>query len=555
MLRNQSIQDTDEIFFHGLSYGTNPGEWADRVIQHPFLPPEILSKIFIQTGAFLDINIICTSDNILWLHQYFQAPLNQLFAILLVCKDWYDAARETKGLYQQRISLDYGITRKPIRFLRYLSYINPHWPLTIVLSANSSVPSFCKIYPMLMDRLGRLEDFSGTMMEEYAFRDVPPASRLEELELNCRTYPDHKQVSSGTVPASSFPVLRLLKCHLFPSRHFKHNTRTHIPLIESSTLQEVAYSDCHVAVDDWIAQTKHSPALKKVTLTKVKWYRSPEQVAMDRAALVEQMLRHLSNLETLVIRELEVETDPASFELAVVGAMISCTGLTHLILFSPSIETPSLIYPRCPDHPPNLTKVTLSLSSLLADERLSKFVTTTASWLSTLPNLLDLELEWNDRLPYSRYKPDVTPLLIAVHSRVEANLLINLSHISLNRCTFDSDALLSPSYTRSLSPHGILPPGSRKPPIRFTLLHCRTRLNMTCRQKAWKSRLVRAPDIKHGSWEMLRSAIVDLEMQANAKMINGQDTDAVINSLYGWDAFGFGEADGLQYLFHDTMSN
>jgi hypothetical protein len=210
MLRDQSIQDVpDDPIFHALSYNTMTSlrGWADRVIQDPFLPPEILSKIFVQTGAFLDISWSYPSGPIQWTYwPNFQAPLNQLLAILLVCKDWYDAARETKGLYQQRILLQQKVRTSPTRFLRYLLYVNPQWSLTIVLK-RSTVGIFWRIFPILMNRMVGIIDLSGEMVKEFPFDDAPPAPKLEKLDLSCLTHPGNRVLSSVTISASTFPVL------------------------------------------------------------------------------------------------------------------------------------------------------------------------------------------------------------------------------------------------------------------------------------------------------------------------------------------------------------
>jgi hypothetical protein len=57
---------------------------------------------------------------------------------------------------------------------------------------------------------------------------------------------------------------------IYSNRCPKHGYWTHRSLVESSTLEELAYSKCNVAVVDWITQTKLSPALRKVTLEGVK---------------------------------------------------------------------------------------------------------------------------------------------------------------------------------------------------------------------------------------------------------------------------------------------
>jgi hypothetical protein len=324
---------------------------------------------------------------------------------------------------------------------------------------------------------------------------------------------------------------------MYSNRRPKHGYRTHLSLVESSTLEELAYSKCNVAVVDWIIQTKLSPALRKVTLEGVKWYRSPEhRISQEQLSVAIQMTQYLPNLQTPVVQELDIETDPTSFEFAILEALISHTRLDHLVIFAPNVGIPRLTYPRCLDHSSNLTKVTLSISFPLIDERLSIFVATTTTWLSPLHNLSSFELK--DSRLFPRYRAEITPLLISVLNRIEANRLASLSYLSLLRCSFDYGTLLSLSYARSPMPHGLLPPSTRKSPVRISLQHCKTRLDMKHEKATWKSKLVPVPYIKNASWGILRSAILHLEGQANAKTVNGKGSDTGVSDLYGSDSFG-----------------
>jgi hypothetical protein len=487
------------------------GEWAERAIQNPSLPLEILSEIFILTGAFLDINSSYEPEYIQWTYQSLHVPLNQLIALLLVCKDWHDATRATKELYQRQIRFGYENLRKPLRLIRYLRCINPHWPLAIELGAwpahETTFQIFRGIFPILTHRIVRFVDGHGEAMEKYPFEDILHAPRLEVLEVTRFTYPGDNQsheISPLTIPAPNFPALRVFICktkHRYNTRYPKPGHRTRLLLVESPKLQELAYSKCYIAVDDWITQTKYSPNLKKVTLTRVEWYRTAEQSNFDRMTLAGKMVRYMSSLQTLAVRGLEIETEPMSFGIAVLDSMISRDSLAHLVILGLGANTPMINYPRCSAGVSKLTKVTLSFSSTLADERLSDLVVKTAHWLTTFPNLNELALE--DDRETTRSPVDVTLLLDALFTRnTEANLLVELSHLSLFRCSFNPVSLLSLSRSRSRTPHGVLSATSRKCPIRVNLIGCRP---YTGGKKTRESKLVHFPDVRDAHWEMLSS--------------------------------------------------
>jgi hypothetical protein len=513
-----------EDLLNTLSSHTTPGEWPDRVIQHSYLPPEILSEIFIHTGAFLDIISTWNTEYIRWKYQSPHSSFSHLIAILLVCKDWHDIARSTKELYQRQIRVGYNDLRMPVRFLRYLRYINPYWPLTIELGEwpahEPTFRIFRRIFPLFVHQMVRFVDNEGEAMENDPFDDIQHAPKLEVLEVTRFTYPCDREMVPMPTPTSNFPALRLFICktrHSYNTRCSKPGHRTHLLLVESPKLQELVYSKCYIAVDDWISQTKYSPNLKKLTLETVEWYQTPEQSSSDQTTLAREMVRYMSSLQTLALRGLETEIEPTSFEHAVLESMILLHGsLAHLMVLGLGANTPRINYPRCLVGVSNLTKVTLSFSSRLADERLSNFVIITANWLSTLPNLSDLVLE-DDRVK-TRAPADVTSLLDSLSSRQKDNLLINLSHLSLLKCSFDSGSLLSLYHAHSATPHGVLPPISRGSSIRVSLIGCRPYTTGGKKPKPHKSRATRGLDVRDADWETLRGALAAWNDRGSASM-------------------------------------
>jgi hypothetical protein len=365
------------------------------------LPPEILSQIFVWTGAFATPRYALSRS---WLQ-----GTERLISILHVCWVWYRVVQSTRDLWDT-ILVIYPWHEKHLNcVMGYVRSLKAKRLFRVMIDAGyrDTYPSngsgcLSELLTQLLPRCYELNDFCGWLGDDMRL-DALEAAELQIILLSPRQLLSPKEPSPAIAPRH-FPKLRVLMFRPVLSGSFQtqrtdspEDTYVDIPLFGTPSLVKLVYTGIRIPLRTFSAQCQLSTELTNMELTDVTWYRDPYQMDLNPYELARQYV-NLPQLQRLSIVSWEDKVYHEAFSSVMLGVIISeSPSLDHLKIGYQDIFTPQTRHYFSVSLSSTLNSMEILLDHRICQDEMENGSGMVDSkrvlcWLESFPNLQHLQL-------------------------------------------------------------------------------------------------------------------------------------------------------------------